>query len=407
MKQLRFINTLLILAGVGLIAVIIVVARQPNQVAAVQSDTADVVLRRATHQRQPAAVPALPEIILPEGFSWDSIESRDYKQYIANLRAIECPEATIRDIIVADINKLYEPREAPLRVQNLYAAGGPSNKYGDLNDLQRMRQLREVQLEKRTLLKELLGIVIPLDPMRTVNPRRYGDFEAAFAAVPADKRAQVQTIQENYWYQSDYLNVQVAGPHDPKAAEDQKRLINEERRRELAKVLTPAEMEDYELRTSHAASYMRAQLRDFTPSEQEFREIFRIKAEYDIHFGGKYNAHNGPVEELNPGIRPEIEQRVQQVLGEQRYQEYQRTRDPNYRALSQVATRYDLPPGTANAAYDIDQRYRDAKARLSSDPALTAEQRKLELANTKSQTDQALTQVLGDRGSKAFQRMRK
>jgi hypothetical protein len=56
----------------------------------------------------------------PPGFSWRSIESADYKEYIANLRAIECPEQTIRDIIIADVNKLYGPREAPFKALQNY-----------------------------------------------------------------------------------------------------------------------------------------------------------------------------------------------------------------------------------------------------------------------------------------------
>lgn len=404
--KLRFVNSVLILIGLGLIAAIVAVARHHKESLPASTTEVDVVLRRTIHHRQQSAPATLPEIVLPEGFSWDSIESRDYKQYIANLRAIECPERTIRDIIVADINKLYESREAPLRVEKLYTADRAPEKWGDLADLQRMRQLREVQLEKRALLKELLGIVIPLDPMRTVNPRPYGEFEAAFNALPDDKRADVQMIQENYWYHSDYLNTQFPNRRDPQYVQEYKR-INEERRRELAKVLTPAELENYELRTSHTADYMRERLGAFGASEQEFRDIFRIKADYDMAVGGKYVGHLGPVEEAFPETRQEIEQRIRQVLGEDRYRDYQRAQDPNYRALSQIAVRYDLPPGVATSAYAIDQGYRELKARLSSDPALTPQQRKDELLNAKAQTDQALAQLLGERGTRAFQRMRK
>src|SRR5688500_4005096 len=49
-------------------------------------------------------------------FHWSEVESADYKEYIAKLRAVQCPEDTIRDIIVADINKLYAPREAPFKL---------------------------------------------------------------------------------------------------------------------------------------------------------------------------------------------------------------------------------------------------------------------------------------------------
>jgi hypothetical protein len=42
------------------------------------------------------------------------VESADYRAYIANLRRIGCPEQTLRDIILADVNMLYTPRYAAL-----------------------------------------------------------------------------------------------------------------------------------------------------------------------------------------------------------------------------------------------------------------------------------------------------
>src|SRR4051794_39188653 len=40
-------------------------------------------------------------------FHWRQLESADYEQYMANLRAAGCPGRTVRDIIVADVRKLY------------------------------------------------------------------------------------------------------------------------------------------------------------------------------------------------------------------------------------------------------------------------------------------------------------
>src|ERR1700719_942751 len=45
-------------------------------------------------------------------FSWREVESNDYPTYIANLRDIGCPEQTIRDIIIADVNALYAQKRA-------------------------------------------------------------------------------------------------------------------------------------------------------------------------------------------------------------------------------------------------------------------------------------------------------
>src|SRR5216683_4872021 len=48
-------------------------------------------------------------------FHWSMIESEDYHAYIANLRAIGCPESTIRDIIYADVSEMFvRKRQASL-----------------------------------------------------------------------------------------------------------------------------------------------------------------------------------------------------------------------------------------------------------------------------------------------------
>jgi hypothetical protein len=51
-------------------------------------------------------------VVRRQFFSWRELESRDYPVYIANLRDIGCPEQTIRDIIIADVNTLYTQRRA-------------------------------------------------------------------------------------------------------------------------------------------------------------------------------------------------------------------------------------------------------------------------------------------------------
>jgi hypothetical protein len=63
--------------------------------------------------------PQGPRNVQPDGaFHWRQLESADYGTYIANLRKIECPERTIRDIITADIHALYERRHADLNRQD-------------------------------------------------------------------------------------------------------------------------------------------------------------------------------------------------------------------------------------------------------------------------------------------------
>lgn len=58
-------------------------------------------------------IPAAPSAAnIP--FQWIQIESSDYRQYAANLRAIGCPEQTLREIILADIQDLYAAKRAEM-----------------------------------------------------------------------------------------------------------------------------------------------------------------------------------------------------------------------------------------------------------------------------------------------------
>jgi hypothetical protein len=77
---------------------------------------------------------------LPEGetktFQWSQIESADYPTYIANLRAIGCPEQTIRDIITADVGAAFAPRRTNLeRAQAAAPESGPLAKGSALASL--------------------------------------------------------------------------------------------------------------------------------------------------------------------------------------------------------------------------------------------------------------------------------
>ena len=80
-----------------------------RQIATPQRESVNV-RREVVKQESAAGAGAVPN------FHWTEVESADYKEYISRLRAVQCPEETIRDIIVADINKLYAPREAPFKL---------------------------------------------------------------------------------------------------------------------------------------------------------------------------------------------------------------------------------------------------------------------------------------------------
>src|SRR4051812_47394111 len=57
-----------------------------------------------------AAEPSRPPPIV-----WAKLETTDYKQYVTNLQSVGFPQELIREMIKADIEAVYAPREALLR----------------------------------------------------------------------------------------------------------------------------------------------------------------------------------------------------------------------------------------------------------------------------------------------------
>src|SRR5688572_24642317 len=226
--------------------------------------------------------------ILPQPapqFHWRDVESADYKEYIAKLRDIYCPEETIRDIIIADVNKLYAPREAALKVPGDEEASTSSDRARRIAPFERRKQLREIQKEKNALLKELLGLDLPIDPLRARGDRNYELFEAAFKSLPAEKRELVREIQETYWQTSDNLKDKYANKRTADYIEEYKR-ANVERKAQLANVLTPDELDEYEMRTTNVAPNMQSSLEGFNPTEDEFKTIYRIRKAIEEPYGG-------------------------------------------------------------------------------------------------------------------------
>src|SRR5881396_3579811 len=101
--------------------------------------------------------PAASAPLQPPEFRWSQIESDDYPPYITNLRTIGCPEKTIRDIILADVEKLYQARLESSRQTNR----GQFWRTAEQREKARRefnRRERELSREKRALIKTLLGL---------------------------------------------------------------------------------------------------------------------------------------------------------------------------------------------------------------------------------------------------------
>ena len=336
-------------------------------------------------------------------FSWRALESTDYRRYIANLRAIECPEETIQDIIVSEVNKKYATREAALKLRGEHVELWELPALAGTAAAEKRKKLRELSSEKSALLKDLLGVELPIELPTAADFRQHTRFEIALKTLPEAKRDEVRGIQQRYWARTEELQQKTHGEYEPEDQEESMRL-RRERRDALAKVLTSQEFEDLELRTSNAASSLRSQLAGFDANEKEFRELFRIRQQLDDESVTRRGApEDGEARKRSMEVAQQAELQIKATLGEQRYADYQRSQDYNFRTLADIAQRYGLPKETAVKGYDIQKTAIAEIQRLQSQP-LSPEQRAQAMTAIKAETEAAFAQTLGERGYNRYKR---
>ena len=195
-------------------------------------------------------------------FDWRQVESQDYKQYIANLRAIGCPEKTIKEIVTADVKDLFAARRTAITQTNHYEywRATPVNR----SEEQR-KQLQELSIQQSEVLKAL-GIELSAADLFALH---YG------GVIATDRELELEFLSEPKRQSLNDLLLGVAKQRLA-AGDDQRKLhdLDEQTQSEIKSLLTPDEFHDYELRTSLPASQLRGVLKEMEATEQEFKTIF-------------------------------------------------------------------------------------------------------------------------------------
>ncbi len=338
---------------------------------------------------------------LAHKFDWRAVESDDYRKYIANLRSIGCPEETIRDIITADVGKLYESkRKALAGPPKKFEFWKPGAMMGAAIDPERTEKERALNKEKRALLTGLLGSAPDEKPDLLATTAN--QLEAMFDFLPPEKRSKVFEAMQDM--QTKLQKAMNGGSPDP----DDMRKLMKESESALAAVLTPQEMLDYNLRFSMTANMMRMQLAGFEPNEKEFLELFQRRKAYDDEFGaggfgGGLNL-KGEEKERQKAAEKALEDQVKTLLGPDRYPDYTRAKDYAFQNMYRVAEREGLGKEAAVKVYEMKQAAEAQAKHLRADQNLSADQRTAALRAIREETERTVKTVFGDKGYASYER---
>lgn len=334
-------------------------------------------------------------IVRPQTLTWRDIESDDYPTYVRNLRAIGCPEQTLRDIIVADVNELFAKR----RATELFSAS--HEWWRSEPDADRLEeaaaQRHALETERRTLLTRLLGpgwdlsgsiLTETSDGGTTLDGPLLGE-------LPLETKRAVRQIElDRRNRERAYLQEAREQGEQPNPATLAR--LRQQTREELARILNPAQLEEYLLRYSEAAEKLRSALKGFGTSPDEFRRLFRVADGIEQELA----SINGTAGEAGTRRVAELEllreAKVAEALGPDRYRFYKMNQDPLFQRARETAQQIGASPETALTLYQIDHETDAERRRILEDKSLTPDEQSLHLAQTDQERLNSLRKLLGE-----------
>jgi LysM repeat protein len=336
-------------------------------------------------------------ILRKQLFSWRDVESPDYPTYIENLRGIGCPEQTIRDIIIADVNQLY----ARKRAMELTTA--EQQWWRSEPDPAVVRtaaeKARELEEERHGLLTKLLGSNWETGDLVSIpRPSRPGVVldGPVLGTLSADTKQAIEdvTLRSQDLMQA-YLDAQRSAGKEPDPAEMAR--LRQQTRDSLAHLLSPPELEEFLLRYSEDANELRSQfgqLRYFNPTPDEFRAVFRATDALDQRIQLLADANDPGSVEARKALENQRDNAIKMALGPERYQEYRLLHDPAYQDAVAAAEEAGTPEA-AGTYYAINLAALAQQNSIRGDTNLTDSQKSIELKRLELEKLQANTVASG------------
>jgi hypothetical protein len=313
-------------------------------------------------------------------FTWQEVESPDYPTYISNLRNIGCPEQTIRDIIIADVNALYSRKRAIELVtpEQQWWRSEP-----DTNVLQvALEKMRALEDERRGLLTRLLGTNWESgDLVNLPRPSRPGLVldGPILGNLPVETK---QALQEINARSEDRLQAYLDAQRLQGKAADPVEMakLRQQTRDDLAHVLAPAQLEEFLLRYSQYANNLRAsfgELQFFNATPDEFRSVFRATDNIDQQIQLLADSTDPASIQSRKALEAQRDNAIKTALGPKRYEEYQLLQDPLYRDAVVAADEAGTPE-SARTIYQINLAAASTLDALRTNTDLTANQKAIE-----------------------------
>lgn len=341
------------------------------------------------------AVP--PIVIRTNAFEWGQLESEDYQTYIKRLRSIGCPEETIRDIIIADLEKLMAPdvqatdgnREPPKYWE-------PKTRERTVDTLARAGQKQDIDFKKREIVRELLGIDLASERSRIKGERDF--YEERLGFLEPDKQMRIRMAIEKANREETLLREQSWLENDELTSDDKKQLreIQQRKSSEIEQVLTPEELERYNLWFSPSAYHVRDAFLVLEPNEQDFLALYRFQKEFDDRWDGVDPNTLTPEEKWQyQQAQNKLNDQIHEHLGQERYEKFLQTREADFQQMQDTIAQFGLKPEVAGEVYSFKKVLVEERNHVNATASIDPAQKQEILKALADETEKAVVETMG------------
>jgi len=226
----------------------------------------------------------------------------------------------------------------------------------------------------------------------------------SLAFLPADAREKLRRIEEDYSELMSEVYGEAGGVQLPSDRE-KLRLLQTEKERDIAAALGPEAYEQYLLRVSPTAGNIRNRYGAAIKDEAQYRQIFALQKAFDDRFAVNMLLAESP-SAAERQTRREAEQQLQQaiaaVLGPEQSQVAQRSNDYEYRTLTALTARLNLPAGTPEQIYAARDAYAAQSQQINANTALSRVERSRQLRALGEQALADLRRTMGAEGAQTY-----
>ena len=327
-------------------------------------------------------------------FGWSDITNDVYLDYIANLRAAGCPEKQVRNIVISDVNELFDQRRLEYAIKTdpqwwkaeTYMGVLPMQNFSAAN----------FDEQRRELLTKVLGeegyesLKLP-----SLNAGAVNLTGPVLGALPTETWNNVQEIctrsmERHNAYQMGRINEGGAIDNTELAR------LREQTRSELKKVLNTDQLEEFLLRYSFNSSKLRADMRGIELTPDEFRKIFRaidpLEHQMQVDYGGPETLSQKQREQLDS----QRDRAVRETLSGDRYVQYLASKDPLFKQAQMMAMQYGMNAKAVQPLYDMQKNLDARRLQVTQNAAMTPEQKNQALQVIGIEHQQMLQQILGN-----------